>query len=69
MNDTQLIRQWWYEYSQVLREELTRLGSTSRLKPIADELQARGIIREGYPMPRTGAEDLAADCDQIRRSR
>jgi hypothetical protein len=61
MTDVQLIRQWWYVYHWTLSEPGRPL---EELNALTKECEARGIVKPLLPMPRTGAEDLAAQCDE-----
>lgn len=63
---TLLVREWWYTYELLLRE-----GSKwqKKLNQLTAEGEKRGIIRPGVPMPRDCAEDLAAKCDELLKSR
>lgn len=60
-----LIRQWWYEYRQLLGRPGSE--STERLTAIGRHLEERGAIPRGGRMPRAGAEDLADQCDEAKK--
>ena len=62
-----LIRQWWYLYAQVLRPgapERIRAEWLAQDRKLADA----GIPPPGHSMPRAGAEELAEECDRLRRT-
>lgn len=65
-NLSSMIREWWYEYYQVLRDPMNRLGNLDRLNTLTDALVENGVVRKGCPMRRDGAEDLARRCDDVR---
>lgn len=69
MTRTQLIRQWWYLYAELLRQPMNRLGAAAELNAHTDACEAAGIVADGRPMPRDGASDLAEQCDRLRRLR
>ena len=56
-----LIRQWWYVYLWNLKQNERDPGW---LNEMTDVCQSRGIIKEGLPMPKDGAEDLAKEVDE-----
>lgn len=61
--DAQVIRQWWSTYLWILQ---LHDRDVSHLFPITDECVKRGIVKEGLPMPRTGSDDLAKECGEIK---
>lgn len=63
-----LVRQWWYIYAQVLLRPAARTKWHAELEQLTAACEARGIVRDGRPMPRDGAEDLADQCDVIRKA-
>jgi len=64
--ESALIRAWWYEYLHVLKGG-QGLGSQVKLCELTDECERRGIVKPHRPMPRTGAEDLADQCDEAKK--
>ncbi len=64
-----LVRQWWYEYAVVLRDPHQGQVSLTRLRAVQDALEHFGVVTPGRQMTRVGAEDLADDCDRLRRLR
>ncbi len=70
MNErTEFIRTWWDEYLRVLRNPHWGTACTSKLNELTRQGEASGVIRAGLPMPRDGALDLAARCDELIRVR
>ncbi len=67
--DAQLIRQWWHIYRQVLARPAAQTRWHTELHSLTAECERRVIVREGQPMPRTGADDLARECDLARGMR
>lgn len=60
-------RHWWAEYARVLRAPVSRRGSLDELSALTGELVAAGLITAGCPMSRDGCEDIAAECDRLRK--
>jgi len=65
-------RRWWAEYARVLRAPVSRRGSLDELSALTGELVAAGLITAGLitagcPMSRDGCEDIAAECDRLRK--
>lgn len=63
----QLIRCWWHNYLWVLRQGNTAPGILDNLNKMTKECEERGIVVQGRPMPRTGSEDLADQCDEAKK--
>lgn len=63
ISDATLIRQWWYVYLWTLQDRARDIG---QLNELTAECERRRIVRHGVPMPRTGADDLAEQCDRAR---
>ena len=66
---SELIRQWWEEYRRVLSDPTNGLGKLDTLNAMTKELEARGIVKEGCPMPKTGCQLLADECERLKRKR
>ena len=69
MTDGELIRAWWGEYRNVLAETTNRVGVLDKLNTMTRELEARGVVQEGRPMPTTGCRELAEECERLKRKR
>lgn len=64
-----LIRQWWYEYRVALTSPLNKSSIMDACNTIFYILKERGLVAEGNPMLRAGAQDLASECDAIIKKR
>ncbi len=63
VNRTLLVREWWWTYLRVLKKD----RPIAELNRLTDELQQRGIVRPGWPMPYEEAQDLKRDVDEWKK--
>ena len=65
---TDFIRTWWRCYYHLLASGPASRGLwQEELNRLTDRGQQLGIIKAGVPMPKDGAEDLARDCDDVKK--